>query len=308
MDNQEWSVQDIPSLVNKVMIVTGGNSGLGFESVKVFAKKGAEVILASRSLERGQQALEAIKQEVPEVSIKVMHLDLGDLDSVRAFAEDFNKQYDRLDVLLNNAGVMTTPYGKTKDEFELQLGTNHLGHFALTALLFDKLKATDNARIIQISSNAHKSGKIDFDNLMFEGGSGYTPMKSYSQSKLANLLFAFELQRRIEKAGLSMKSLAAHPGGAQTNLARHVEDKFLFKMLGGLLKRLTQSAYDGALPGIRAATDPTLEGGRYLGPSGRMEMKGDPVLVHPKTEAYDVMVADRLWRESERLTGIKFSV
>ncbi|KHE70918.1 oxidoreductase [Halobacillus sp. BBL2006] len=308
MENHEWSIEDIPSLVNKVAVVTGGNGGLGFEAVKAFATKGATVIMASRSLERGKEACHSILKEYPDVSIEVMQLDLENLDSVKEFANNFRQKYDRLDILLNNAGVMTTPYGKTKDGFELQLGTNHLGHFALTALLFDRIKATENARVINISSNAHKSGKIDFDNLMFEGGKGYSPMKSYGQSKLANLLFTFELQRRIEKAGLSMKSLAAHPGGAQTNLARHLEDKLLYKLLSGPLRIMTQSASQGALPGIRAATDPTLEGGRYLGPSGFMEMKGDPVIVAPKTEAYDVMDAELLWKESERLTGVQFSI
>ncbi|MGP4068707.1 oxidoreductase [Halobacillus sp. B29] len=308
MSQQTWSVDQIPSLKDKVAIVTGGNGGLGFEAVKVFAEKGATVILASRSLERGEEAYESIRKENPNAIIDVMPLDLQDLDSVKEFARIFKAKYFRLDILLNNAGVMTTPYGKTKDGFEQQLGINHLGHFALTALLFERLKETKDSRVVNISSNAHKSGTVDFDNLMFEGGRGYKPMKAYSQSKLANLLFTFELQRRIEQAGLSIKSEAAHPGGAQTNLARHVEDKFLYKMLEGVLTRVTQSAYDGALPGIRAATDSSLEGGRYLGPSGFMEMKGDPVVVAPKTHAYDVMDADLLWKESERLTGVKFPV
>ncbi|WP_226582672.1 oxidoreductase [Halobacillus litoralis] len=308
MSLNHWGMEDIPSLKNKIAIVTGGNGGLGYEAVKAFAIKGATVIMASRSLERGEKARDSILRLYPEAAIDVMSLDLEDLNSVKEFAETFNRNYHRLDILLNNAGVMTTPYGRTKDGFELQLGINHLGHFALTSLLFDRLKATDDSRVVNISSNAHKSGKMDFDNLMFEEGKGYSPMKSYGRSKLANLLFTYELQRRIEKEGLDVKSLAAHPGGAQTNLSRHIEDKLLFKILSRPLRMMTQSASQGALPGIRAATDPSIEGGRYLGPSGFMEMKGDPVIVKPKTEAFDVLDAEKLWEESERLTGVSFPV
>ncbi|MYL19638.1 SDR family NAD(P)-dependent oxidoreductase [Halobacillus litoralis] len=308
MNVTEWSVPSIPSMEGKIVVVTGGNGGLGLEAVKVLGEKGATVIMASRSKKRGEQAADLLKRQQSDIRVDVMELDLADLDSVASFAEQFKEKYDRLDILMNNAGVMTTPYGKTKDGFELQFGTNHLGHFALTARLFERLAATEGSRVVTISSNAHKSGSVNFDNLMFEQGKGYTPMKSYSRSKFANLLFAFELQRRIDQAGLSIKSLGAHPGGAQTDLARHIEDRFLYKALSGVLKRVTQSAYEGALPGIRAATDPDLEGGRYVGPSGFMEMKGDPVLVKPKTETLDVLDAEELWAESERLTGVSFTV
>ncbi|KGP91284.1 short-chain dehydrogenase [Pontibacillus chungwhensis BH030062] len=303
-----WSVDKIPSMQGQVVIVTGGNSGLGLEAVRVYATKGATVILACRSLDKGYEAAHHILAMFPQANIDVMKLDLASLQSVHTFCEQFKMKYNKLDILMNNAGVMTTPYGKTEDGFEQQLGINHLGHFALTSLLFDHLKKGDHARIVNISSNAHKQGDLDFDNLMYEGGKGYSPMKAYSRSKLANLLFTFELQRRIEQAGLDIKVLAAHPGGANTNLARHIENKFLFKMLRGVLERITQSAYDGALPGIRAATDRDAKGGQYYGPSGKWEMKGDPVLVEPKTRALDVNDADLLWKESERLTGVPFTV
>ncbi|MYL49974.1 SDR family NAD(P)-dependent oxidoreductase [Halobacillus litoralis] len=306
MKEQAWTKEDIPSLKGQTVIVTGGNSGLGYESVKVLSKRGATVILGSRSMERGQEAFLSIQKENPNADIDVMALDLSDLESVKAFTDSFKEKYDRLDLLLNNAGVMTTPYGKTKDGFEQQLGINHLGHFALTGQLFETLKNTANARIVNISSNAHKSGKVNFDNLMFEGGKGYTPMKAYAQSKLANLLFTQELQRRIEKDGLDMIVTAAHPGIASTNLMRHIEDKFLFKILGRLLAPMTQEAQEGALPGLRAATDPGVQGGEYFGPGGRWEMKGAPVAVAPITKSYDVMDADQLWKVSQELTGVNY--
>ncbi|MCA0972425.1 SDR family NAD(P)-dependent oxidoreductase [Halobacillus litoralis] len=307
MSQREWSLIDIPSLEGQVIIVTGGNGGLGYEAVNVFAKRGAKVILASRSIERGQEAHAKLTKETPEADIEVMELNLGDLESVHQFAHAFKQKYDRLDILLNNAGVMTTPYGQTKDGFEQQLGINHLGHFALTGLLFDTIKKTAGARIVNISSNAHRQGKMDFDNLLFENG-GYTPMKSYSQSKLANLLFTFELQRKLNDAGIPVKTVAAHPGVATTNLTRHIEDKLLFKVVGPLFNVMTQDAFNGALPGIRAATDPSVQGGEYFGPSGFQEFKGDPVVVEPITKAYDVIEADILWKRSEELTGVTFTI
>ncbi len=308
MSQREWSLIDIPSLEGKVIVVTGGNGGLGYEAVNVFAKRGATVILGSRSVERGQEAHAKIVKETPQADVEVMELDLGDLESVHNFAHAFKQKYDRLDILLNNAGVMTTPYGKTKDGFEQQLGINHLGHFALTGLLFDHIKQTPDSRVVNISSNAHKSGKVDFDNLMFEGGKGYTPMKAYGQSKLANLLFTYELQRKINDAGLTVKSVAAHPGIANTNLTRHIENKALFKVVGPLLGFMTQDSFNGALPGIRAATDQMVIGGEYFGPSGFQEFKGDPTVVLPITAAYDVMDAKTLWKKSEELTGVEFPV
>lgn len=307
MSERTWTTEDMPSMKDEVIIVTGGNSGLGYESAKAFSKRGATVILASRSMERGQEAFLSIQKENPKAEIDVMSLDLGDLTSIETFAEAFKEKYSRLDVLLNNAGVMTTPYGITKDGLEQQIGINHFGHFALTGLLFSHLKATEKARIVNISSNAHKSGKMNFDNLFFENGKDYTPMKAYAQSKLANLLFTQELQRRVNKHGLDIKVTAAHPGMANTNLMRHIQDKFLYKILGGILDSITQSAADGALPGLRASTDPNVTGGEYFGPSGKWELKGSPVVVSPITKAYDVMDADRLWEESEERTGVQFS-
>ena len=219
MSNNKWTLDNIPDLSGKIMIVTGGNSGLGYESVKALAMKGAEVVLASRSLDKGEQAKQEILKAIPEAKIVVMELDLSDLSSVINFVTAFRKNFSKLDVLLNNAGIMMTPYFKTTDGFEAQFGTNHLGHFALTGLLSDLILSTPGSRIVNVSSGAHKSGAMDFDNLQFENGRGYTPMKAYGRSKLSNLLFTYELQRKLESARKDTISVAAHPGIAMTNLA-----------------------------------------------------------------------------------------
>jgi NAD(P)-dependent dehydrogenase (short-subunit alcohol dehydrogenase family) len=305
-NDMNWTIQNIPALTGKVVIVTGGNSGLGYESVKAFAMKDAEVILASRSLEKGEKARTAILQAVPEGKIQVMQLDLGDLESVKAFAADFRKKHKRLDILLNNAGIMMTPYFKTKDGFEGQFGTNHLGHFALTGLLFDLIQITPGSRIVNVSSGAHRNGVMDFDNLQYEDGKGYTPSKAYGRSKLANLLFTYELQRKLEASGSDTIALAAHPGIAMTNLARHMEGRLLFKILIPLFKRMAQDQAMGALPQLRASVDPGVKGSEYYGPDGKREWKGYPVVVQSNEASHNQQDAARLWEESERLTGVKF--
>ena len=306
MENKKWTLQNIPDLSGKVVIVTGGNSGLGFESVKAFAEKGAEVILACRSIEKGENASLKIAQSKPKGKIVVMSLDLTDLASIKSFAADILKDYNQLDVLLNNAGIMMSPYGLTKDGFESQIGTNHLGHFALTGHLIKILISTPNSRIVNVSSNAHKFGKMDFDNLLFENGKGYTPMKAYGQSKLANLLFTYELQRRLEKSGASSLSVAAHPGIAATNLAKYMEDKWWFKLLMPLASLMVQNQADGALPQIRATVDPDVKGGQYYGPGGSGERSGPPVLVQSNEASHNKEDAKKLWELSEQLTGLHY--
>lgn len=306
--NEHWTLDNAPDLSGKVMIVTGGNSGLGYESVKAFAMKGAEVILASRTMEKGEQAKAEIVAEVPEATINVMELDLADLESVRSFATTFSKQYNKLDVLLNNAGIMMSPYFKTKDGFEAQFGTNHLGHFALTGLLLDLLLKTPGARVVNVSSGAHKNGNMDFNNLQFEDGKGYSPMKAYGRSKLANLLFTYELQRKLEAAGKDLISTAAHPGIAMTNLARYLEKKWLVRLLLPLVKGMAQDQAMGALPQIRAAIDPNVKGGEYYGPDGKNERKGYPVVVPSNEDSHDLEDAAKLWQESERLTGVAYKL
>ncbi len=296
----------MPDLSGKVMVVTGGNSGLGFESVKAFAGKGAEVVLASRTVEKGETAKAKILKDYPEGKIEVMTLDLGDLDSVRSFSSAFKLNYKKLDVLLNNAGIMMTPYFTTKDGFEGQLGTNHLGHFALTGLLMDVILKTPGARVVSVSSGAHKSGEMDFSNLQFENGKGYKSMKAYGRSKLSNLLFTYELQRKLEAAKKDTIAAAAHPGFAMTNLGRHLQSKLLVKLLMPLLNRMAQDQAMGALPQIRASVDPQVKGSEYYGPDGKGERKGYPVLVESNEASFSLQDAKKLWEESEKLTGVKF--
>lgn len=303
MSNENWSIQNIPDLTRKIIIVTGGNSGLGYETVKALAEKGAEVVLTSRSVEKGEQA----KKEMAKTKGKVvvMELDLASFESIKNFASKFKQQYTKLDVLINNAGIMTTPYFLTKDGLEAQNGTNHFGHFLLTGLLFDLIKKTPKSRIVNVSSSAHKQGKMDFDNLLFEGGKGYGTMKSYGRSKLSNLLFAYELQRKLESHGIDAISVATHPGVAQTNLAAHLEGKFWFKLLMPIFKMISHSQADGALPQIRAAVDPNVKGGQYYGP--HKGMTGDPVVVESNAASHNKEDARKLWEISEKLTGINYT-
>jgi NAD(P)-dependent dehydrogenase (short-subunit alcohol dehydrogenase family) len=304
MKKENWTKENIPDLTGKVIIVTGGNSGLGYESVKAFAKKGAEVILASRSFEKGEAAKKAIGEIKGNIS--VLPLDLMDFYSIKNFTEKFHQKYKRLDVLLNNAGIMTTPYFLTKDGLEAQMGTNHFGHFALTGLLFNLLKNTPESRIVNVSSMAHKQGKMDFSNLLFENGKGYSPIKSYGRSKLANLLFTYELQRRIEAKGIKSIAVAAHPGVSNTNLARYLEDKLIFKILMPLMSPFIQEQDMGALPQIRASVDEHVKGGEYYGPDGFNEMKGKPVLVQSNAASHNLEDAKKLWEVSEKITGVSF--
>lgn len=291
-------------LNGKVILVTGGNSGLGYESVKAFAGKGARVILATRDLRKGEAARTKILESNPVGIIEILQLDLMDLESVRSFAEQFRSKYDRLDVLLNNAGIMMTPYFKTKDGFEGQMGTNHLGHFALTGLLLDLIKSTPGARVVNVSSNGHRFGTMDFLNLLYENGEGYTPTKAYGRSKLSNLLFTYELQRRFEAKNIHAEALAAHPGASRTNLDRYLKGKFWYYILWPLAYLMTMNQAQGALPQIRASVDPGAKGGQYYGP--HRSMTGYPVVVKSNEASHNLEDAARLWEISEKLTGISY--
>jgi len=308
MQKQNWNKENIPDLSGKIIIVTGGNSGLGYESVKAFAEKGAEVILACRDLEKGKMARAEMMQTIMNGKIEVLPLDLMDLNSVKNFISLFRKNYGQLDILLNNAGIMTTPYFLTNDGFEAQLGTNHLGHFALTGQLIDLLVKTPMSRVVNVSSMAHKWGKMDFNNLQFEQGKGYSPIKAYGRSKLSNLLFTYELQRRFEKENLNSIAVAAHPGVSNTNLNRYISGKFLYKIVSPLAGSVMQTAYMGALPQIRASVDPNVKGSEYYGPDGFNEMKGYPVLVKSNQASHNTEDAKKLWEVSEKLTGVNFLI
>lgn len=301
-----WKIDNMPDLQGKVVIVTGGNSGLGFESVKAFVRKGAKVILACRSVEKGEQARLKILKEVPAAKIETAELDLTDLESVRQFAKAFQKNHSRLDVLLNNAGIMTTPYFQTKDGFEGQIGTNHLGHFALTGLLLGLIRKTPKSRVVNVSSVAHQAGKLNFDNLLFENGTGYSPMKAYGDSKLANLLFTYELQRFFEKNHINSISVAAHPGVSQTDLFRHLDKKWYFRLIYPGFRMISQKSEAGVLPQLLAATDLHVRGGDFYGPGGFMQLKGYPVKVSSNGASRNIENAARLWKISEELTGVRF--
>lgn len=305
---EKWTIANIPDLLGKVIIVTGGNSGLGFESVKAFAEKGAEVILACRTIENGETAKIKIIKQNHTSKIVVMQLDLMDLSSIKSFATRFKENYNRLDILLNNAGIMIPPYGLTKDGFESQIGTNHLGHFALTGLLIDLIVKTPTSRVVSTSSLAHRSGKMDFDNFLFDNGKGYSPMKAYGRSKLANLLFIYHLQGIFEAKKIDSIAVAAHPGVSRTNLMRFIESKFYYRLLKPLSSLFLQSAAMGALPQLMAAVDPNVKGGEFYGPDGFNEIKGSPVKVESNEASHRIEDAMKLWKLSEKLTGIKFNI
>ena len=286
---------------DKVAIVTGANSGIGYETARVLAQRGATVIMACRNLEKAHRAAEQIRRLQPTGEVVVMRLDLADLDSVRAFAEAFLAEYDRLDLLINNAGIMVPPYGTTEQGFEQQFGVNHLGHFLLTALLIERLNSTPNARIISVSSIAHRFGTIDFDDLNWQRKE-YKAMRAYGQSKLANLLFTYELQRRLAAAGHETIAVAAHPGYTATRLQG---DKSSMRLMNRLL---AQPQPMGALPTLYAATSDDVNGGDYIGPSGIAEIGGNPERVESNARSHDKGSAHQLWTVSEELADTHFDL
>ena len=309
-----WVKQNVPDLTGKVAIVTGATSGLGCETAKVLAQQGAHVVLAVRNTEKGERVAAQIHAEISQASLAVMSLDLASLAAIRQFAAAFASRasgastHNRLDMLINNAGVMATPYRKTADGFELQFGTNHLGHFALTGLLLPLILGTPDARVVTVTSSAHLYGRIAFDDL--SGERSYGKWRAYGQSKLANLLFAYELQRRLAAIHSTAISVAAHPGYASTNLqyaGLEMEDSRLGRFLARAGYRLVaQSAAMGALPSVYAATSPDVEGGDYIGPDGFMEQRGFPRKVRSNARARDAAAAARLWTLSEELTGVHY--
>jgi NAD(P)-dependent dehydrogenase (short-subunit alcohol dehydrogenase family) len=300
-----WNTEQIGNLKGSIVIITGGSSGIGLEAARVMATKGASVTLAVRNVEKGKRIIEKFHSENPDAALTVMHLDLADLKSVKDFADLYRSNHDHLHILINNAGVMIPPYRKTKDGFESQFGTNHLGHFALTAHLMPVLLATTHSRVISTSSIAARKGGIHFDNL--DGSKGYEPMKFYRQSKLANLLFAIELQHRFGRAGTSTISVACHPGISVSNLLSRGSGKEANQLLKKMMRIVAQPAHKGALPTLYAATHPDLKGGEYIGPDGPGNRKGNPVQTTEVSQLFKTEVAVRLWKVSEDLTGVKFA-
>ncbi|GIQ85537.1 short-chain dehydrogenase/reductase SDR [Kipferlia bialata] len=304
---QNWNVQHIPSQQGRVAIVTGANSGLGYEVSKALANAGATVVMACRTPSRAEAARDALIAEgVAGDRLVLMTLDLASQQSVREFAEAYHAEYQQLDLLMNNAGISNPPYRETPEGWESQMGTNHLGHFALTGRLLDLLLATPGSRVVTMSSYGEQSADpIDFDNLLYTGGKDYHPMKTYNRSKLCNVLFTYELQRKLEAAGAQCIACAAHPGGSKTDLIK--DPKGMNRILLPAFKLVAQSAAMGALPELRAATDLDVVGGTYYAPSKWHEMKGSPKVTPSSAQSYDVEVAARLWLESERLTGVTFT-
>ena len=300
MSKHDWSAEALGDQTGRTAIVTGSNSGIGFETARVLAGKGATVVMACRNLEKANPKADEIRAAHPSADVEVMQLDLSDLDSVQRFADAFRSKHSRLDLLINNAGIMVPPHGKTTQGFETQFGVNHLGHFALTGSLLDLLTNTPGARIVTVSSVAHLMGKIDFADLNWE--KGYKAQAAYGQSKLANLLFTYELQRRLAAAGKDTLAVAAHPGWTDTNLQTHAKAvKFMNRFFA-------QNALMGALPTLYAATEPSVHGAEYFGPSGFMEMNGPPKKVKSNRRSHDRNVAERLWNVSEELTGVHFQI
>ena len=298
-----WDAQRIPDQSGRIAVVTGANSGLGLVTARELARKGALVVLACRNMDKGEAALAEVTAAASGAAPELTQLDLASLSSVRSFAEGFGAAHDGADLLINNAGVMAAPRRYTEDGFELHLGTNHLGHFALTNQLLPHMEGRDDARVVTLSSSAHKTVRhIAFDNL--NGERHYFRWNAYGQSKLANLLFALELDRRLRARGSTVKSLAAHPGYAATNLqsaAAPLVDRLVMKVSNAVVG---QSADMGALPVLYAATEPGLEGGTYVGPDGIGEQRGHPKIVRPNRVARDEESARRLWEVSAEVTGL----
>jgi NAD(P)-dependent dehydrogenase (short-subunit alcohol dehydrogenase family) len=309
-NDRGWTAEDVPDQSGKTFLITGANTGLGFEAARVLARRGAQVVLACRDAARGQRAVDAIRAETPTAHLELVALDLADPGSVRSCAATFAATHDRLDVLVNNAGVMAIPYRETPDGFEMQFATNHLGHFALTGLLLPLLLATGLSRVVTLSSLVHKRGAIDFDDPFFRQRR-YQPWAAYSQSKLANLLFALELDRRLRRGGRSTISVAAHPGYASTELQARgpaMRGSTARLLMMGIANALfAQSAAAGSWPELRAATDPNARGGDYFGPAGMGEIRGRAVPVQPSAAARDEQAAARLWETSEKLTGVRYN-
>lgn len=297
----EWTTANIPDQSGRTAVTTVANTGIGYETAAALAAKGAHVVLAVRNLDKGKDAAARIEQATPGAHVQLQELDLSSLDSVRVAADELASRHDPIDLLINNAGVMYTDKGVTADGFETQFGTNHLGHFAFTGLLLDRLLPLAGSRVVTVSSQAHRMrAAIHFDDL--QGEHDYDRVAAYGQSKLANLMFTYELQRHLR--GTNTIATAAHPGGSNTELARNAPR--VQRAVMAAFSPLSQSAAMGALPTLRAATDPGVLGGQYLGPDGFFEYRGKPKVVTSSEQSYDVDIQKRLWAVSEELTGVVY--
>jgi len=299
----KWTTANIPDQTGRTAVITGANTGLGYETAAALAAKGANVVLAVRNLDKGKEAVRRIEESTPGAQVTLQQLDLTSLDSINAAAGELRDQHDTIDLLINNAGVMWTPKSTTKDGFELQFGTNHLGHFAFTGLLLDRLLPVEGSRVVTVSSMGHRiRAAIHFDDLQWERS--YSRVGAYGQAKLANLLFTYELQRRL--IGTNTIAVAAHPGGSRSELTRNLPQPVSVAMR--VVEPIFQAAATGALPTLRAATDPSVLGGQYYGPDGFAEQRGYPKVVASSDQSHDVDSQNRLWTVSEELTSVVFPV
>lgn len=311
---QAWYDQNLTSQSGKTIIITGANSGIGYEAAKTLAKAGAEIIMACRNVEKAETAVDEMLSEVPQAKLQISELNLASLKSVKKFVKDFKAKYKKLDVLINNAGVMAIPRTETEDGFEMQLGVNHLGHFALTGQLIDLILKTKDSRIVNVASIAHKSGKFDWSDLMSE--KKYGRFSTYARSKLANLLFTIKLQQKLNQVKENVKAIAVHPGYSATNLQFQMVDfaesgfvKGIMSGFSGFMNSLiAQSAEMGSLPAVYAAVSDQVKGGSYYGPVGFNEMRGFPEENKYNPDIVKQEDANKLWVESEKLTGVKFGV
>jgi NAD(P)-dependent dehydrogenase (short-subunit alcohol dehydrogenase family) len=299
MSNKKWNTQNIPDQNSKIVIITGATSGLGKEAAKVFAAKGATVIMPVRNAAKAKSVLEEILKLNPNSQIVIKNLDLSSLNSIKLFANDFLKSFNQLDILINNAGIMYCPYSQTQDGFEMQMGTNHLGPYALTAQLMPLLVKTPNSRIVNTASLAHLTGNINFDDINWENRK-YKTMQAYADSKIANLYFHYELAKKLKGQDNAPLVVAAHPGWTKTELDRHIG------IVGIISSIIGQKVEKGVLPTLRAATDPDAISGDYFGPDGFREMRGNPIKVKSNAMSLDAQKAQQLWTLSEKLTSIKY--
>ncbi len=307
MMSTKWSAADVPDQSGRVAIVTGSNTGIGYGAAAVLADKGAHVVLAVRNLDKGNDAKGRITAASPDAVVTVQELDLTSLENIRTAADELRAAHPRIDLLINNAGVMYTDKAATKDGFELQFGTNHLGHFALTGLLLDNMLGVDGSRVVTVSSVGHRiRARIHFDDLQLERN--YDRVVAYGQSKLANLLFTYELARRLKLKGAPTIATAAHPGAADTDLLRNMPGGI--RQVGQFFwsNFIAQSADMGAEPTLRAATDPGAQNAEYYGPGGLGEQRGHPKVVKSSAQSHDEDIQRRLWTVSEELTGVKYPV
>jgi len=303
-----WTSNDIPDLRGKVALVTGGNSGIGYWTCLHLARAGADVVMACRSMQRAQAALTDLRKATPYGQFEILQMDLSDQASVRNAASEFLSKHQRLDILCNNAGIALAPMERTKDGFESQLAANFLGHFALTGLLIERIRATPNSRVAHVGSHAHLFGKIDFDDPNFNNRQ-YSPWKAYAQSKFCNVMFMQELQRRFERAGINAISVGAHPGMSGTNIGAALRENaspLKQKFQAWVEVAILNSPEQAAAPTLLAATQPEVSGGSYFGPGGFLEIKGPPVPARIATALRDPSTAARLWTLAEQLTGVSF--